>query len=272
MCFRAAHRSLRMACLIVSASLKSPAGRETGKQGAWKLKAMESIYEFLHQIKEYLNPKVIIELLITKGAVYTYAGLALIVFAETGLAVGFFLPGDSLLVVAGLFAAEPNGLNVLILLPLLFVMAVVGDAVGYYTGLKMGPRIFKREKSLLFNPKHLQKANAFYEKYGGKTIIIARFVPIVRTFAPIVAGAAMMPYRKFVMFNVVGGFLWVFSMILAGYFLGKTLKARFGINLADHIEWVVIIVVFLSLMPPVIEYLKARREKARAARAGDVQV
>ncbi|HEX8747262.1 MAG TPA: VTT domain-containing protein [Pyrinomonadaceae bacterium] len=228
---------------------------------------MESIYELLHYIKDFLNPRLIIEWLTTKGAVFTYAGLAFIVFAETGLAVGFFLPGDSLLVVAGLFAAKPDGLNIAILLILLFIAAVVGDAVGYYSGLKMGPRLFRREKSLLFNPKHLQKAQGFYDKYGGKTIIIARFVPIVRTFAPIVAGAANMPYRKFVAFNIVGGFLWVFSMILSGYFLGSILKSRFGINLDEHIEKVVIIVVALSLLPPVIEYIKSRREKARAAAA-----
>lgn len=225
---------------------------------------MESIYELLHQIKEYLNPKVIIELLLAKGGVFVYFGLIFIVFAETGLAVGFFLPGDSLLVVAGLFAAAGK-LNLAILLSTLFVAAVVGDAVGYYTGAKMGPRLFKRQKSLLFRPSHLQKAHAFYEKYGGKTIVIARFVPIVRTFAPIVAGAAQMPYRRFVVFNVAGGFLWVFSMLLGGYFLGNLLKSKLGIDLEEHIEWVVIVVVLLSLMPPFIEYLKSRREKARAA-------
>jgi membrane-associated protein len=111
----------------------------------------------------------------------------------------------------------------------------------------------------------LQRAHDFYEKYGGKTIIIARFVPIVRTFAPIVAGAAQMPYRKFVLFNVVGGFLWVFSMVLAGYYLGTLLRDKLGINLDEHIEWVVIIVVFLSLTPPIYEYLKARLEKKRSA-------
>src|SRR5918997_2396744 len=181
---------------------------------------MESLYEFFHQVKDYLNPKNIIEFLTTKGLPLTYAGLVLIVFAETGLAMGFFLPGDSLLVVAGLFAASGK-LNVTLLLVLLFVAAVVGDAVGYYSGLKLGPRIFSRQKSLFFRPSHLEKAQAFYEKYGGKTIIIARFVPIVRTFAPIVAGAARMPYRQFVFYNILGGFLWVFTMILGGVFFGR---------------------------------------------------
>jgi len=232
---------------------------------------MESLYELFHQLREYLNPKIIIETLLAKGGIFVYVGLIFIVFAETGLAVGFFLPGDSLLVVAGLFAAAGK-LKLAILLSTLFVAAVVGDAVGYFTGARMGPRLFKRQKSLLFRASHLQKAHAFYEKYGGKTIVIARFVPIVRTFAPIVAGAAQMPYRRFVVFNVAGGFLWVSSMILSGYFLGSILKSRFGIDLDEHIEWVVIVVVLLSLMPPFIEFLKSRREKARAARASSAEV
>ena len=232
---------------------------------------MESISELLQQVREYLNPKVIIELLLAKGGLFVYFGLVFIVFAETGLAVGFFLPGDSLLVVAGLFAAAGK-LNLALLLVILFIAAVVGDAVGYYTGARLGPRLFKRQKSLLFRPSHLQRAHAFYEKYGGKTIVIARFVPIVRTFAPIVAGAAEMPYRRFVVFNVAGGFLWVSSMLLSGYFLGSILKSKFGIDLDEHIEWVVIVVVLLSLMPPFIEYLKSRREKSRAAAARNAEV
>ena len=232
---------------------------------------MDSIYELFHQLRDVLNPKIIIETLLAKGGIFVYFGLIFIVFAETGLAVGFFLPGDSLLVVAGLFAAAGK-LNLAILLSTLFVAAVVGDAVGYLTGARLGPRLFKRQKSLLLRPSHLQKAHAFYEKYGGKTIIIARFVPIVRTFAPIVAGAANMPYRRFVVFNVVGGFLWVFSMILAGYFLGNILKTQCGIDLEEHIEWVIIILVTLSLLPAVIEYLKSRREKTREAKVTKVQV
>src|SRR5918997_164630 len=224
---------------------------------------MESLTELFHQLKELLNPKNIIDFMTTKGLMFTYAGLIFIVFAETGLAVGFFLPGDSLLVFAGLIA-RAGRLTVAILLSTLFVAAVVGDAVGYYTGHKLGPRLFTRKKSLLFRPSHLQKANEFYEKYGGKTIIIARFVPIVRTFAPIVAGAAQMSYRRFVVYNLVGGFLWVFSMILAGYFLGTIVENALGIKLEDHIEKVVVVVVFLSLLPPVYEYLKSRREKKKA--------
>ncbi|MDQ3800317.1 MAG: VTT domain-containing protein [Acidobacteriota bacterium] len=225
--------------------------------------------EWLTDLLQYLNPKVLIDTLLDKLGAFAYVGLFLIVFAETGLAVGFFLPGDSLLVVAGLFAAAGK-LDLWVLMTTLFIAAVVGDAVGYYSGKKMGKAIFNRPKSRLFNPNHLKKAHAFYEKYGGKTIIIARFVPIVRTFAPIVAGAAEMTYKNFLLFNIFGGFLWVTSMLLAGYFLGglfeQLMQSWFGIpnfKLEDHIDKVVIVVVFLSILPMIIEYLKARREKKR---------
>ena len=225
---------------------------------------MEAIFDFLYQVKEFLNPKLIIETLLDWLGIYVYFGLFFIIFAETGLAVGFFLPGDSLLVVAGLFAAAGK-LNLWIMLISLFIAAVVGDAVGYYSGKKMGKAIFKRPKSRFFNPKHLEKANAFYEKHGGKTIIIARFVPIVRTFAPIVAGAADMRYKNFLVFNIFGGFLWVFSMLLTGYFLGglveQMMQSWFGIpnfKLEDHIDKVVIVIVFLSILPIIIEFLKSK--------------
>ncbi len=224
---------------------------------------MESITDLLH----YLNPKVLIDTLLDWLGVYVYFGLFFIIFAETGLAIGFFLPGDSLLVVAGLFAAAGK-LNLWIMLVSLFVAAVVGDAVGYYSGRKMGKAIFSRPKSRLFNPNHLEKAHAFYEKYGGKTIIIARFVPIVRTFAPIVAGAAEMSYKKFLAYNIFGGLFWVTSMLFAGYFLGglveKAVQNLFGIEgfkLEDHIDKVVIVIVFLSILPMIFEYLKSRRER-----------
>ena len=231
---------------------------------------MESITEFLYQLKDFLNPKFIIDYLLEWLGIYVYFGLFLIIFAETGLAVGFFLPGDSLLVVAGLFAAAGK-LNLWIMLVSLFVAAVVGDAVGYLSGRKIGKAIFSRPKSKLFNPKHLEKAHAFYEKYGGKTIIIARFVPIVRTFAPIVAGAAEMSYKSFLAYNVFGGLLWVTSMLFAGYFLGglveKAVQNLFGIEgfkLEDHIDKVVIVIVFLSILPMIIEYWKVRRERKLA--------
>ncbi|MCY7376632.1 MAG: VTT domain-containing protein [Pyrinomonadaceae bacterium] len=224
---------------------------------------MELITDLLH----YLNPKVIIDTLLEWLGVYVYFGLFFIIFAETGLAIGFFLPGDSLLVVAGLFAAAGK-LNLWVMWITLFIAAVVGDAVGYYSGKKMGKALFSRPKSRFFNPKHLEKAHAFYEKYGGKTIIIARFVPIVRTFAPIVAGAANMTYKSFLVYNIFGGFLWITSMLFAGYFLGGLVETAvqnlFGIEgfkLENHIDKVVVVVVLLSIIPMIVEYLKARRER-----------
>ncbi len=229
---------------------------------------MEAIIDFLSQIKDFLNPKIIIDTLLNWLGVYVYFGLFFIIFAETGLAIGFFLPGDSLLVVAGLMAAAGK-LNIWIMLVSLFVAAVLGDAVGYYSGRKIGPAVFSRPKSRFFNPDHLKKAHRFYEKHGGKTIIIARFVPIVRTFAPIVAGAANMRYRDFIAYNVFGGFFWVFSMLLAGYFLGgvveQIMQNWFGVpnfKLEDHIDKVVIVVVFLSILPMIYEFLKAKFGKS----------
>lgn len=235
---------------------------------------MQSIIDFLFWVKDnILNPKVLIDSMLDTFGVYVYVGLFLIVFAETGLAVGFFLPGDSLLVVAGLFAAAGK-LDLTILLITLFIAAVLGDTVGYFTGRKMGRTLFTKPKSRFFNPKHIKKAHAFYEKHGGKTIVLARFVPIVRTFAPIVAGAAEMTYRTFIIYNVLGGLLWVVSMLLAGYFLGglvqQFVRNVFGIEgflLEDHIDKVVIVVVFLSLLPIIFEFLKARREKKNEALA-----
>jgi membrane-associated protein len=239
---------------------------------------MQSIIDLLYFVKDnILNPKVLIDWMLAMLGPWVYLGLFFVVFAETGLAVGFFLPGDSLLVVCGLFAAAGK-MNLWLLLVLLFVAAVVGDAVGYYSGKKVGPAIFSRPKSRFFNPDHLRKAHAFYEKHGGKTIIIARFVPIVRTFAPIVAGAADMSYRQFAIFNIVGGFAWVTSMLFAGYFLGglveQAVRSIFGIEgflLEDHIDKVVIVVVLLSILPIIFEYLKARREKKAEAIAEAVK-
>lgn len=211
-----------------------------------------------------------IDSLLDSFGIYVYFVLFFIVFAETGLAFGFFLPGDSLLVVAGLFAAAGK-LNLFVLMISLFIAAVVGDAVGYLSGKKMGETLFTRPKSRVFNPNHIKKAHAFYEKHGGKTIIIARFVPIVRTFAPIVAGAAKMSYKQFLLYNIFGGLFWIMSMLLAGYFLGSLveqfMRSVFGIEnflLEDHIDKVVLIIVFLSILPIIYEYIKARREKKRA--------
>lgn len=239
---------------------------------------MESIIEFLYQIKEFLNPKVMIDTLLAWLGSYVYLGLIFIIFAETGLAVGFFLPGDSLLVVAGLFAAAGK-LNLWLMLFTLILAAIIGDAVGYYSGKKVGQAIFTRPKSRFFNPKHLQKAHKFYEKHGGKTIIIARFVPIVRTFAPIVAGAADMRYRDFVFFNIIGGITWVSSMLLAGYFLGGVVEqiaqSWFGVpnfKLEEHIDKVVIVVVFLSILPIIIEFLKAKFGKSELEEETGIEI
>ncbi|WP_353267352.1 VTT domain-containing protein [Gemmatimonas sp.] len=190
-----------------------------------------------------------------------YIGLTLIIFAETGLLVGFFLPGDSLLVTAGLLAADPAfGLNVWLLGCILTVAAIVGDTVGYAVGKATGPRIFTREDSLLFNKAHLLRAQAFYEKHGGKTIIIARFMPIVRTFAPVVAGVGRMEYRAFLSYNVIGGVLWIWSMLLTGWVLARTVP-----GVAKHVEKIILLVVFLSVLPGIIAWLRERRNKAASA-------
>jgi membrane-associated protein len=184
-----------------------------------------------------------------------YAVLIAIVFAETGLLVGFFLPGDSLLVTAGLVAAT-GALNIWWLNVVLIIAAVVGDSVGYAIGRRIGPRLFTREKSLLFNPAHVERTRRFYERHGAKTIVIARFVPIVRTFAPTVAGVGQMEYRRFLFYNVAGGIGWVVSMTWAGYLLGQSVP-----NISDHIHIVVAIVIVLSLIPIAVELLRERRRR-----------
>jgi membrane-associated protein len=186
---------------------------------------------------------------------WSYALLFAIVFAETGLLVGFFLPGDSLLVTAGLVAAT-GALNIWWLNVVLIIAAVVGDSVGYAIGRRIGPRLFTREKSLLFNPAHVERTRRFYERHGAKTIVIARFVPIVRTFAPTVAGVGQMEYRRFIFYNVAGGVGWVLSMTWAGYLLGQSVP-----NIGDHIHLVVAIVIVLSLIPIAVELLRERRRR-----------
>jgi membrane-associated protein len=185
-----------------------------------------------------------------------YAVLTGIVFTETGLLIGFFLPGDSLLITAGLVAAA-GGLNIWLLNGLLIAAAVAGDSVGYLIGARLGPRLFTREKSLLFNPRHIERTRAFYARYGAKTIVIARFVPIIRTFAPVVAGVGEMEYRRFLFYNVAGGVGWVTSMTWAGYLLGHTIP-----NIGERIHWVVGIVIVLSLIPIALEILKERRRRS----------
>ena len=216
---------------------------------------MESLYDLFHQVRDLLNPKLLIDWMLAFLGNYVYFGLWFIIFAETGLAVGFFLPGDSLLVVSGLFAAA-HKLNIWLVLIAFFLGSVIGDSTGYWTGRVMGKTLFNRESSWIFKPSRVQKAHAFFEKYGVKTVILARFVPIVRTFAPLVVGAAEMPYSRFLPFSIIGGLLWICSMVLAGYFLGGVIENALGIKLEDHIEKVVIVVVALSLVPPMIEFIK----------------
>ncbi len=188
--------------------------------------------------------------------------LALIVFTETGLMVGFFLPGDSLLVTAGLFAATmENGPDIVWLNLALMAAAITGDALGYWIGYRTGQALYSRPNSFFFRREHLIKTHEFYEKHGGKTIVIARFMPIVRTFAPVVAGAATMTYSRFALYNVAGGIGWVASMTLTGYFLGRTVP-----NIDKHIHIVVAVVIFVSLLPGIISVLRARMQ-ARAAQA-----
>ena len=228
---------------------------------------MESIVDFLTQAKDFLNPKFLIDYMLAFLGVYVYFGLWFVIFAETGLAVGFFLPGDSLLVVSGLFAAAGK-LNVALVMLAFFLGSVLGDSTGYWTGRVMGKTLFNRESSWLFKPSRVNKAKTFFEKYGVKTVILARFIPIVRTFAPLVVGAAEMPYSRFLPFSIIGALLWIPSMVLAGYFLGGLIDRAFNIKLEDHIEKVVIVVVFLSLLPPIIEFLKHRSGKKTAGEDG----
>ena len=209
---------------------------------------MDQLLEFFNRLRD-------VKALVQWGG---YVGLTAIIFAETGLVVGFFLPGDSLLVTAGLFASQPQfGLNVYLLGTILSVAAIVGDAVGYWIGRMSGPRLFKKEESMFFKPKYLRQAHDFYERHGGKTIVLARFMPIVRTFVPVVAGAAGMSYTRFTFFNVFGGIFWIWSMLFTGYFLGRYIP---GVD--EHIETVIIVVVLLSISPGVYHWWKARRGRA----------
>ncbi|MDP1825299.1 MAG: VTT domain-containing protein [Archangium sp.] len=200
--------------------------------------------ETLHKLKEFLDPTYLIQL-------FGYPGLTAIVFLETGAMV-FFLPGDSLLFMAGLFAGNGD-LNLFLLWLLLIPAAVIGDATSYMIGAKMGPALFNKPESRFFKPAHMKAAHDFYEKHGGKAIIMARFMPIVRTFVPVVAGIGKMPYRRFASFNIIGGLAWVVSMTVAGYFLGQFEFVK------KRIELIVIGIIFLSVLPGLIAWLRARK-------------
>ncbi|MXZ36222.1 MAG: DedA family protein [Acidobacteria bacterium] len=216
---------------------------------------MEAILEFFESL---YNPEKLTDLIRSGG----YLVLAAIVFAETGLFIGFFLPGDSLLFLAGLVAAK-GFFDVTFLMVLLSVMAIVGDAVGYGIGFRAGVALYKREDSFWFRKKHLHYARVFYETHGGKAIVLARFVPFARTFAPVVAGIGQMSYPRFAAFNVFGGIFWVVSMVLAGYYLGQVAWVR------DNLEKVVLLIIFLSISPILFEAARHRfRERARKSPPG----
>ena len=197
---------------------------------------------------------------------WTYGLLFLIIFMETGLVVTPFLPGDSLLFAAGSFAAIEAGsggrvLSLGLLFALLALAAILGDTVNYAIGHFLGPKVFHFPKSRLFNPEHLRRTHVFYEKYGGKTIIIARFVPIIRTFAPFVAGIGEMSYGRFIAYNVVGGLAWVAVCLFAGYYFGNLPFVR------KNFSVVVLAIIVISVMPAVVEYLRHRAETRRAAKS-----
>jgi len=195
---------------------------------------------------QYINPEFLIT---TLG----FAGILAIVFAESGLFFGFFLPGDSLLFTAGLFASQ-GYFHIVWLLLGISIAAILGDSVGYAFGKKVGPAIFSREDSFFFHKKHIEKARLFYEKYGVKTIILARFIPIIRTFAPIVAGVAGMKYRTFITYNIFGGILWTLLMTLSGYFLGSLFPET-----KKYLDLIIVGIILISFIPIIFEWVKAKR-------------
>jgi membrane-associated protein len=217
---------------------------------------IQGLLDFLRTLTD---PERLIQLLSTiLSGWYGYAALFGIVFAETGLLVGFFLPGDSLLFTVGVVAGAGH-LDIVLVNVILSSAALLGDSTGYWLGRKTGPRIFSRPDSRLFKQQYITRTNGFYEKYGGKTIVLARFVPIVRTFAAFVAGVTEMPYLKFLPYSVCGGIGWVALMTLLGYQLGSIPLIR------RHFDKVILLIIFVSLVPTFIEIWKARRESAHAA-------
>jgi membrane-associated protein len=203
-----------------------------------------------------LNPTTLNEYAATLGP-WLYAVLFLIIFAETGLVVTPFLPGDSLLFAVGAVAAHPESpIRLGIVAILLVFAAVLGDAVNYYVGYRLGPRVFSREDSWLLNKKHLQKAHDFYEEYGGITIILARFIPIVRTFAPFVAGIGKMSYRRFGVYNIVGGTVWILLFLLAGWWFGAQEVVQ------KNFKLVILAIIVISVLPGIYEYIRVRAKKA----------
>ncbi len=227
-----------------------------------KWESWPKVVRQMHHLLDLFHKIYDVQRLVRVGGLAT---LAAVVFAETGLLVGFFLPGDSLLVTAGLFCTSANPgeaplLNIVTLILAATVAAIVGDTVGYWIGAKSGPKIFTREQSLLFSRKHLLRTKEFYERHGGKTIIMARFMPFLRTFAPVVAGVGQMSYRRFVSFNVFGGIAWVVSMTMLGYTLGSVYP-----GITKQIDKVVIVIIVVSLIPGTISYLMNRNKTPPSA-------
>ncbi len=191
--------------------------------------------------------------LITLITAAGYVGITLVVFAESGLLIGFFLPGDSLLFTAGLLASKGH-LSILLLLPLCFIAAVVGDSTGYAFGKKLGPKIFTRDESLFFKRAYVEKTRAFFAKYGDKAVVLARFMPVVRTFVPVFAGVGEMSYVRFLAYNVIGGALWVSSMLGLGYILGETIP-----DIDRYVFPIIIVIILASILPGIIAFIRDRR-------------
>ncbi len=210
---------------------------------------IKSLIDFILHIDKHLGD------IISQYGLWTYAILFLIIFVETGLVVMPFLPGDSLLFAIGLFAAQGK-LDVFKVFALLSVAAILGDTLNYWIGKYVGPKVFQSENSRWLNREHLKKTHEFYEKYGGKTIIIARFMPIVRTFAPFVAGIGAMSYGKFILYNIIGGIIWIASFLFLGYFFGNIPIVK------RNFTYVVFAIIILSVLPPMIEYIRSRKEKS----------
>jgi membrane-associated protein len=195
--------------------------------------------------------------LVTEGG---YIALTIIIFAENGLLAGFFLPGDSLLITAGiLIGSGAVALSFPLLSILLIAAAVIGEGTGYYIGRSLGPRLYNKPDSRFFKREHLMRTHEFYEKHGGKTIVLARFIPIVRTFVPVVAGAANMDVKRFMLFNVIGGVIWILAGLLLGLWLGQVIP-----NIERYLYLVIGAVIVLSMLPPAIEWLRRRRSKTAA--------
>jgi membrane-associated protein len=222
----------------------------------WDLKPKESVLDSLRDVIYLLTTVEGISEIIRFGGLML---LILIVFAETGLLVGFFLPGDSLLVTAGFLAATTDVLDIWSVLTTLSIAAIIGDSTGYYIGRKAGSALYNRPQSRFFHRDRLLSTKAFYEKYGGMTIILARFMPFARTFAPVVAGVAEMDYRKFVSFNILGGIGWVVSMSLLGYFFGQIPFVK------QHIEKAIVLIIVLSIAPVAVHAWKSRKAHAPSA-------